>query len=39
MKIHWPFYWCVTEANVIKKCYAFEKKEVRAAAEVARVAT
>jgi len=32
MKIHWPFYWCVTEANVIKKCYAFEKKEVTAVA-------
>jgi hypothetical protein len=23
--IHWPFYWCVTEFDVIKKCYAFEK--------------
>jgi len=23
--IHWPFYWCVTDFNVIKKCYAFEK--------------
>lgn len=32
MKIHWPFYWCVTEANVVKKCYAFEAKEVRAVA-------
>ncbi len=24
-KIHWPFHWCVTDFNVIKKCYAFEK--------------
>ncbi len=31
-KIHWPFYWCVTETNVVKKCYAFEAKEVRAEA-------
>ncbi len=23
--IHWPFYWCVTDFNVVKKCYAFEK--------------
>jgi hypothetical protein len=25
-KIHWPFYWCVTDFNVVKKCYAFESK-------------
>jgi hypothetical protein len=31
-KIHWPFDWCVVEANVIKECYAFEKKEVTAVA-------
>ena len=24
-QIHWPFYWCVTDFNVVKKCYAFEK--------------
>jgi hypothetical protein len=24
-QIHWPFNWCVTNFNVIKKCYAFEK--------------
>lgn len=23
--IHWPFYWCVTDFNVVKKCYAFDK--------------
>lgn len=23
--IHWPFYWCVTDFNVVKKCYTFEK--------------
>src|SRR5574341_1447797 len=23
--IHWPFYWCVTDFNVVKKCYSFEK--------------
>jgi hypothetical protein len=23
--IHWPFYWNVTDFNVVKKCYAFEK--------------
>lgn len=23
-KIHWPFYWCIPEFEVIKKCYAFE---------------
>ncbi len=23
--IHWPFYWCVTDFNVVKKCYAFGK--------------
>ncbi len=31
-KIHWPFTWSVTEFNVVKKCYAFEASEVRAAA-------
>ena len=35
-KIHWPFDWCVIEANVIMKCYAFEKKEVAATAGAAR---
>ncbi len=24
-KIHWPFYWCVTDFNVVKKCYTLEK--------------
>lgn len=24
-QIHWPFFWCVTDFNVVKKCYAFEK--------------
>ena len=23
--IHWPFYWNITDFNVVKKCYAFEK--------------
>jgi hypothetical protein len=23
--IHWPFYWCITDFNVVKKCYAMEK--------------
>ena len=23
--IHWPFYWCVTDFNVVKKCYTFDK--------------
>ena len=23
--IHWPFYWCITDYNVVKKCYAMEK--------------
>jgi hypothetical protein len=23
--IHWPYYWCITDFNVIKKCYAMEK--------------
>ena len=23
--IHWPFYWCITDFNVVKKCYTFEK--------------
>jgi hypothetical protein len=24
-QIHWPFFWCVTDFNVVKKCYTFEK--------------
>ncbi|MCI0484958.1 MAG: hypothetical protein L0Y78_10295 [candidate division NC10 bacterium] len=24
-QIHWPFYWCITDFNVVKKCYTFEK--------------
>ena len=24
-QIHWPFFWCITDFNVVKKCYAFEK--------------
>ncbi len=24
-QIHWPFYWCVTDFNVVKKCYVHEK--------------
>jgi hypothetical protein len=23
--IHWPFYWCLTDFNVVKKCYVFDK--------------
>ncbi len=23
--IHWPFYWCITDFNVVKECYAFQK--------------
>ena len=30
LKIHWPFYWCVTEPNVITKCYAYEAAPVAA---------
>ncbi|HDL90001.1 MAG TPA: hypothetical protein ENG14_03765 [Thermodesulforhabdus norvegica] len=26
-KIHWPFYWCVSEYDLIKSCYAYEKLE------------
>ena len=26
MKIHWPYYWCVADFNVVKKCYAFKQK-------------
>lgn len=24
-KIHWPHYWCISEMDVIKKCYEFEQ--------------
>ena len=24
-KIHWPHFWCVSEYEVIKKCYAYEQ--------------
>jgi hypothetical protein len=24
-QIHWPFFWCITNFNEVKKCYAFEK--------------
>jgi hypothetical protein len=24
-QIHWPFFWCVTDFNTVKKCYAHEK--------------
>ncbi len=24
-QIHWPFFWCITDFNVVKKCYAMEK--------------
>lgn len=24
-QIHWPFFWCITDFNVVKRCYAFEK--------------
>ena len=24
-QIHWPFFWCVTDFNCVKKCYVFEK--------------
>ncbi|HDD52924.1 MAG: hypothetical protein DRI93_01940 [Aquificota bacterium] len=23
-KIHWPFFWCVPEHRIVKKCYAYE---------------
>jgi hypothetical protein len=26
MKVHWPYYWCVADFNVVKKCYAFKQK-------------
>jgi len=26
MKIHWPYYWCVADFNVVTKCYAFKQK-------------
>lgn len=26
-KIHWPFYWCVSEDDVITECYAYEPKK------------
>ncbi|HZD00668.1 MAG TPA: hypothetical protein VFA46_10910 [Actinomycetes bacterium] len=26
--IHWPDYWCVSETQVVKSCYAFEQKAV-----------
>jgi hypothetical protein len=25
-KIHWPFFWCVSEYDVVKKCYAYEAR-------------
>jgi hypothetical protein len=25
-KIHWPFYWCISEYDVIKGCYAYEAR-------------
>mgnify|MGYP001627208839 FL=1 len=25
-KIHWPFYWCISEYDVIKRCYAYEAR-------------
>ncbi len=24
-KIHWPFFWCVPEHRIVKKCYAYEE--------------
>lgn len=30
-KIHWPFTWCLTETNVVRKCYVFEAAPVSAA--------
>jgi hypothetical protein len=24
-QIHWPFFWSITDFNVVKKCYAMEK--------------
>ena len=30
MKIHWPFYWGVADFNVVKKCYAFEERKIKA---------
>jgi hypothetical protein len=24
-QIHWPFFWCVADFNVVKECYAFEE--------------
>lgn len=26
--IHWPDYWCISETQVVKSCYAFEQAEV-----------
>lgn len=26
-KVHWPFFWCVSEDDIITECYAFEPKE------------
>jgi hypothetical protein len=28
MKIHWPFYQCVTDFNVVVKCYEFEETKL-----------
>lgn len=25
-KLHWPFYWCISENEIITKCYGFEKR-------------
>lgn len=33
-KIHWPFYWSITDFNVVKNCYAFQGSE-KIVAEVA----
>ena len=26
MKVHWPYYWCVADFNVVTKCFAFKQK-------------
>ena len=26
-KIHWPFFWCVNESDVVKECYGYEQRK------------
>jgi hypothetical protein len=25
-KLHWPFYWCISEEEVIVECYGYERR-------------